>query len=346
MLIVVESLSADYLGEFGNQEGLTPNLDKLVGESLVFTNLLATGTRTVYGLSAVTLSAPPLPGNSIVRRPNNERLFNISSVLNQKGYTSKFIYGGYGYFDNMNYFYANNGFAVIDRSDFASNEISFANAWGVCDEDLFDKALSESDKEYGQGRKFFNLVMTTSNHRPFTYPENKIDIKSKTGRKGGVKYTDYAIGKLIEKAKERPWFDDTVFVIIADHTAGSAGKSDIVPSKYHIPLIIHAPKHIAAAKIDKLASQIDLAPTLFALLGFSYDSKFIGQNILDPSAKPRAFISNYQQVGYVAGDNLVILKPNRVVGYTEGNEPLLREQLLDEATAFFQGASYWQDILK
>lgn len=346
MMIVVESLSANYLSIFGNLEGLTPHLDSISEGSLIFTNVLATGTRTVYGLSAVTLSAPPLPGNSVIRRPGNESLFNISTVLNQKGYISKFIYGGYGYFDNMNYFYANNGFSVIDRSDFAAQEISFSNAWGVCDEDLFDKAIKESDKEYKQKRKFFNLIMTTSNHRPFTYPENKIDIKPKSGRKGGVKYTDYAIGQFIRKAKEREWFNDTVFVIVADHTAGSAGKSDIVPNKYHIPLIIYSPKHIKPDVIDKLASQIDIAPTLFGLLGFSYDSKFIGQDILDPNAKERAFISNYQQVGYVTKDNLIILKPNKVVDYQVNVDNISNNPMLDEAVGYFQGASYWQELLK
>lgn len=109
VIITVESLSADYMKAFGNNDNLTPNLDEIASQSLFYKNLYAIGTRTVYGLAAITLSIPPVPGNSIVRRLGNENLVTIGEILNQKGYVSKFIYGGFGYFDNMNYFFANNG---------------------------------------------------------------------------------------------------------------------------------------------------------------------------------------------------------------------------------------------
>jgi phosphoglycerol transferase MdoB-like AlkP superfamily enzyme len=201
MLVVEESLSADFMEYFGNKDNITPNLDKLAKESLFFTNLKATGTRTVRGLEAISLSIPPTPGNSIVRRKNNDNLFNIASPLKLRGYQAKFIYGGDGYFDNMNDFFFNNGFEIVDRGKFDKEEISFSNAWGVADEDLFDRTIKEADKSYNNNKNFINLILTTSNHRPFTYPDGKIDIASKTNRSGAVKYADYAIGKFIEKAK-------------------------------------------------------------------------------------------------------------------------------------------------
>ena len=182
IVIVEESLSAEYLGAFGNTSGLTPNLDKLAKESLLFTHMYATGTRTVRGLEAITLSLPPLPGTSIVKRPKNENLFSWGSLMQAKGYEAKFIYGGYGYFDNMNYFFSHNGFHIVDRGGFAREEITFANAWGVCDADLFRKVIGEAGKSHASGKPFFSLVMTTSNHRPFTYPEGEIDIPSGSGR--------------------------------------------------------------------------------------------------------------------------------------------------------------------
>ena len=103
-LIVVESLSAEFFEYFGNKQKITPFMDGLISKSLFFDNFYATGTRTVRGLEAISLSLPPLPGNSILRRPNNENLFSIGSVFKNLGYENKFIYGGYGYFDNMNYF--------------------------------------------------------------------------------------------------------------------------------------------------------------------------------------------------------------------------------------------------
>ena len=280
VLIIEESLSAEFLTSFGNDKGITPNLDKLAKESLFFTHLYATGTRTVRGLEALTLSMPPLPGTSIVKRPKNENFVSWGSVMKEKGYDNKFIYAGHGYFDNMNYFYATNGFTTIDRTNFSKNEITFTNAWGVCDEDLFLKVIKEGDLSHANKKPFFSVVMTTSNHRPYTYPEGKIDIPSKTGRDGGVKYSDYAIGRLLAEAKKKPWFNNTIFVIVADHCADSAAKMALPVKKYEIPLFIYAPAIIKPQVVDRMMSQIDVAPTLLGLLNFGYTSAFIGKDVM------------------------------------------------------------------
>lgn len=310
IFITIESMSADFMAHFGNKENLTPNLDEISKQGLFFTNLKATGTRTIRGLEALTLAIPPTPGNSIVRRPNNENLFNIATPLKQRGYDAKFIYGGDGYFDNMNYFFANNGFETIDRPQFAKNEITFSNAWGVADEDLFDKTIAEADKSYAKGKNFLNFVMTTSNHRPFTYPDNKIDIPSKTNRDGAVKYSDYAIGQLIKKSQEKPWFDNTIFVFVADHCAGSAGNSDVPLWRYQIPAIFYAPKIIKPQIYAENSSQIDIAPTLLSFLNLSYKSKFFGVNVLNSDKKyiSRAFVSTYSDLGYFVDNKLFLLK--------------------------------------
>ena len=130
MLVSMESMGAEYLAHFGNRQNLTPNLDRLASEGLLFTKLLATGTRTVRGLEALTLSVPPTPGQSILRRPHNAELFTIGDVFRDRGYDTRFLYGGYGYFDNMNAFYAGNGFEVIDRTSLSADEIHFENVWG------------------------------------------------------------------------------------------------------------------------------------------------------------------------------------------------------------------------
>ncbi len=311
MLIMVESLSAKYMGIYGNTEGLTPNLDRLAQESVFFDNLYATGTRTVRGMEAVTLSIPPTPGRSIVKRPDNHNMFSSGFVFRDKGYDTNFIYAGHGYFDNMNDFFSHNGFNVIDRTDFTQSEIHFANVWGVCDEDLFDKALQTSEKSYRNNKPFFNFIMTTSNHRPYTYPDGAIDIPSHTGRSGGVKYTDYAIKKFLQKARTKAWFNNTLFVIVADHNGGSAGKTSLPIWRYKIPLIIYAPDLIVPQTVHKLASQIDVMPTVMALLHFKYESMFYGNNILSENFQERAFIGNYQQLGYVKENRLSILLPNK-----------------------------------
>ena len=363
VFITVESLSAEFMGfkrntkenpaDFSgnvtNYKGsITPNLDLLADSSLLFTNLYAIGTRTIYGLEAATLGAPPKPGQSVIKRPNNENMFSLGLIFKERGYQLKYIYGGYGDFDNMNYFFSHNGYEIVDRSDLKKEEITFANTWGVCDQDLFNRTLKECDESFASGKPFMNHVMTTSNHRPFTYPEGVIDIPSHTTRAGGVKYCDFAIGEFIRKASEKPWFKNTLFVIIADHCAGSAGQAELPFKEYQIPFIIYNPGLVRPQRIDKLCSQIDVAPTLLGVMNWSYKSKFFGKDITKMAPdEERAFISNYQKLGYIKNDRLTILSPQQKITHyqiypetgeikTTPNDPAIE----NEAIIYYQSANY------
>ncbi|MBF0439899.1 MAG: sulfatase-like hydrolase/transferase [Magnetococcales bacterium] len=343
--LTIESMSADFMALFGNTEGLTPNLDQLAKESLTFTNLYATGTRTDRGMESLVLSLPPTPGRSKVKRENNEDLFSSGFLFQQRGYDTQFIYGGYGYFDNMNYFFSHNGFGVVDRTYLAANEITHENVWGVADEDLLRRVILEADRAYGEGKPFYHFVMTTSNHRPFTYPSGRIDLPTGS-RQGGVKYTDWAFGDFFKRAKERPWFDNTLFVITGDHCAGSAGKTDLPVERYHIPLMIYAPKQIAPRMEAALISQIDITPTVLGLLQWSYSSRFFGQDIFRslPQSR-RAFIGTYQKLGLISGDRLTVLLPqHKANSYRLGqNSQILLPEVdaegLQDAISFYQSAN-------
>jgi phosphoglycerol transferase MdoB-like AlkP superfamily enzyme len=348
VMVSVESLSADYLGIFGNTEGITPNLDSLSKHSLLFTNLYATGTRTVRGLEALSLCVPPTPGQSIVRRPNNNDLFTIGSVFREKGYVSRYIYGGYGYFDNMNAYFSANDYVVTDREGLSGDEIDYENIWGVADENLFTLAEREIDKTVAEGKPVFAQVMTTSNHRPFTYPDGRIDIPSHTGREGAVKYTDYAIGRFIRECSKKAWFDNTLFIIVADHCSGSAGTTNLPVDKYHIPMMIYSPKHVEPGRMERMMSQIDIGPTVFGMLSFSYNSKFYGVDIfkLEPG-RERAFISTYQLLGYIKNDQLLILAPQQKNdeltinwGDLSAVPSSVDPELMMETIAWYQAASY------
>ena len=351
MLVMIESLSASYMGLYGDKKNLTPHIDALAKKSLFFSNFFATGTRTVRGMEAVTMSVPPTAGRSIVKRPDNHNMFGMGQVFKEKGYDNKFIYAGHGYFDNMNDYFGHNGFKIVDRNSFKKSEVTFANVWGVCDEDLFDKSIKEADASYAKHQPFFSFIMTTTNHRPFTYPDGKIDIPSHSGRWGGVKYTDYAIHAFLEKAAKKPWFKETLFVFVADHNGGSSGKNDLPLYRYKIPLIIYAPEIVKAQNIKKVSSQIDLAPTVMALFNWSYKSKFYGQDILSDDFKPRALIGTYQKLGLYQDDKLTILLPNATakeykvkslgLNDTKYDEMGIVQSDLDDAISYYQSASYF-----
>ncbi|OPB22189.1 LTA synthase family protein [Pseudomonas fluorescens] len=349
VLVTIESFSAKYMGSNGDARNLTPNLDALRQQSLYFNNFYATGTRTDRGLEAITLAIPPTPGRSIVKRIGRESGFaSLGQQLSAIGYDSVFVYGGRGYFDNMNAFFSGNGYRVVDQSSVPEAEISFKNAWGMADEDLFKQTLKLADADYAKQQPFLLQLMTTSNHRPYTYPDGRIDIKSGKGRDGAVKYTDYAIGQFLEAARQKPWFDNTIFVFVADHTAGSAGKEDLPITNYQIPLFIYAPKLIDARESAQLSSQIDLAPTLLGLLNLNYESTFFGRNLLqDNPLPPRVVVGNYQHLGLFDGKDLAILSPRQGLRRHDqalGESQELRvgsdDPLIQRAITYYQAASY------
>jgi len=362
IFICMESLGSKRLEYFGSSRNITPNLDALIDQSVFFTNLFATGTRTVRGMEAITLSIPPTPGRSIIKRKNNSNLFTVNDIFKNKGYTSSFFYGGDGYFDNMDTYFGGNGFKIVDRgSKFLLNdeikteriniedsEVTFENAWGVCDEDIFSKVLKEADKSFDENTLFFDFVMTTSNHRPYTYPEGKVKIPSGQERDGAIQYADYSIGKFLEIAKEKPWFDNTVFIIMSDHCAASSGRWELDVKNYHIPAYIYNLPNQKPIKITKQCSQIDIFPTLFALLNWDYTSNLFGVNILEMQPEDeRAFIGNYRKLGLLKKDSLMVLGDQKTTTQykwnKETNELLpqpINLSFLEETTAYYQVADY------
>lgn len=348
VLVSVESLSAEFSGLYGRPQTLTPRLDALARDSLLFTNLYATGTRTVRGLEALSLSVPPTPGESIVKREHNEGLFSLASVFNANGYTSLFLYGGYGAFDKMNQFFGSNGYEVHDREEIPAAQIHQENIWGVADEDLYTLSMDVFDRAHAQGKPFFAHVMTTSNHRPYTFPTGR-GPWPQGKRESAVRYTDWAIGDFLRRARSKPWFADTLFVFTADHCASSAGIAALPAFRYRIPMWVYAPGHVAAGRVDALTSQVDIPPTLLGLLGIDYDSQFYGTDVFQrPPGTARAFIGTYQLLGYLRDKTLVQLSPHRKVDTVrpslvdDAGQPVMAEdpQLTLQAISDYQTAAY------
>ncbi len=352
ILICMESMSANFMDHFGKKRGLTPNLDRIAKDSIFFENIYATGTRTVRGMEAITLGLPPTPGQAIIYRPGGVNLVTSFTPFLDRGYDCAFFYGGDGRFDFMNRYFSTAGCRVMDAGAWKKQDISFKTAWGACDEDLFHKAISEADANHAANKPFHFFCMTTSNHRPYTFPDGRIDLPSHSGRKAAVKYADWAVGNLIAEASQKPWFKDTLFVFVADHCAGSAGKSEIDVTQYRIPAMIYNPSLVPAKAITGLSSQVDLMPTLFGQLNWNYQYLGYGHDKLDPANENqdgRAFVSNYQKIALLTHDGLAILKPNRQVssyscdlvsGDLRPLDPVKGESLVHTTTIFYQSASW------
>jgi phosphoglycerol transferase MdoB-like AlkP superfamily enzyme len=346
VVIMEESLGAEFSAALGGAKDLTPRLDAYGKDGLWFTHMYAQGTRTVRGLEAISSSFPPIPTVSIVRRPNNGNIATWGKVMREAGYSTSFLYGGYGYFDNMNEFFESNGYEVVDRT--AIQTARFENIWGVSDEDLFDTALAHFDDKARSGKPFFAQIMTTSNHKPFTFRSGLPGIPEKGGgREAGVRYADYALDYFLKEARKHEWFARTVFVVVADHGARVYGKSQIPIRSYEIPCLIWAPGIVKPAVIDELASQIDLAPTVLGMLGFAYQAPFFGRDILaDTPDPPVMLFSHNHDVGLYNGDHLVVLGMQRQVWdyrYDRAADRLIQTavnpSLEKLAVAYYQTAS-------
>lgn len=341
VVIVEESFGSEYIGRLGNPNGLTPEFDALSKQGLFFTHAYASGTRTVRGLEAITASFPPIPSESIIKRPGSEHMVTWGEVMRLQGYHTSFLYGGFGYFDNMNYFYQQNGFDVSDRDQIPDPK--FANIWGVSDEDLFAHAIDYYDQ---RERPFFSMIMTTSNHKPYTFPDDVAGVKaSGGGREDGFRYADYALGQFFKQAKSHNWFDNTLFVVVADHGPRIYGRSQIPLHSYEIPLLLYSPAHIKPASDERLVSQLDIAPTVLGLLGLEYDAPFFGVDINGlPEGKSHPLLFNHNHDVALYNDNkLVVLGLQQSVSTYEYDseqntlKPAAEEPMLTQlAVAYYQ----------
>ncbi len=315
VLVSSESFGAEFSRLYGSDRDLTPNFDAFAQQGIWFSKAYASGTRTVRGLEAFTSSIPPIPTVSILRRPGFKNVATWGAVMRSLGYQTSFLYGGYGYFDNMNAYFGDNGFEVQDRRSI--DKVRFENIWGVADEDLFDHSLAYFDRLHASGKPFFSVIMTTSNHKPFTFRKGLEDHgipPEGGGRAAGVRYADFALGEFLRDAREHAWFDDTVFVVAADHGARVYGAEEIPLKTYEIPVMFYSPKHLAPRRVDALTAQIDIAPTVLGLLGMPYEAPFFGQDSLNTPAEGRlAFFNHNHDVAIYRDGHLVVFGLGKTV---------------------------------
>ncbi|EJE8555045.1 LTA synthase family protein [Vibrio vulnificus] len=315
VILLQESLGARFVGGLGGLP-LTPNLDKLLEEGWNFTQMYATGTRSVRGIEAITTGFPPSPSRAVVKLSKSQTgFFTIADLLKKQGYHTQFIYGGEAHFDNMKSFFLGNGFEqIVDEPQYQNPE--FTGSWGVSDEDLYNKADEEFTRLNKEGKPFFSLVFTSSNHSPFEYPAGKIEPYESefNTRNNTVKYSDYALGTFFDKAKQSDYWENTIFIVIADHDARVFGSQLVPVDRFHIPAVILG-KGIEPRKDDRLANNIDMPPTLLSLIGIDATSPMIGRDLTKPLAREdeRAMMQFDKNYGYLTRDSLVVFSPGEKV---------------------------------
>jgi phosphoglycerol transferase MdoB-like AlkP superfamily enzyme len=311
VIVLEESLGAEFVGSLGGLP-LTPNLDRLRTQGLDFERLYATGTRSVRGIEAVLTGFLPAPTRSVVKLPRSQRgFFTLAELLRRRGYATSFLYGGEAHFDNMRRFFAGNGFErVIDRGEFA--DPLFVGSWGVCDQDLLRRAHAEFERA-GE-RPFFSLVFTSSNHSPWDFPQGGFELHEAPAatRNNAVKYADHALGEFFDLARGSTYWDDTVFLVVADHNSRVYGAELVPVERFHIPGVFLGGT-VRAERVTTLASQVDLLPTALSLIGVAAEHPALGRDLTDPTqrARPgRAFLQYDQTHLYLTDLAAVAHRPD------------------------------------
>ena len=314
VIVIEESLGAEFVGALGGLP-LTPSLDLLSSEGIWFDNLYATGTRSVRGLEAIVSGYTPTPARSVVKLPKSQRnFFTLASLLSQQGYETSFIYGGESQFDNMRRFFVNNGFRnIIDEKDYPAPQ--FVGSWGVSDEDLFLRAHEEFQSA-GEA-PFFSVVFSSSNHSPFQFPDGRIELfdREVATVNNAVKYADFALGRFFALARESDYWDDTIFLVVADHNSRVYGDEIIPIERFHIPGLILG-GGVEARHIETVASQIDLGPTLLSMIGIDAEHPMIGRDLTVASnieGPGRAIMQFNTTQAYMEGDQVIVMRRDRPV---------------------------------
>ncbi|GAA3994818.1 alkaline phosphatase family protein [Hymenobacter fastidiosus] len=340
LFIILESFTAKLVAGTGGEKNVTPNLDRLARTGVLFTNIYAAGDRSQKGLVALLSGYPNQPTTSIIKYPRKtERLPHLCQSLERAGYASHYYYGGELAFANMKSYLVAAGYdQFTERADFPRSQQN--SKWGAHDHLLFDRMLGDLK---AQPQPFFVTAFTLSSHEPFDVPvPRRFAGTDETALfRNSVYYTDWALGRFLHRARQQPWWDNTLLVLVADHGHHLPGNDAIdSPGKFHIPLLLAGGALRPEARgrvVDTFGSQTDVAPTLLAQLGLPTTDYPWGYDLLRPVRQPFAFYAFTDGFGFVtpAGQLSYDNVGRRVTrGDTARLSPLLRQGQAYEQVSF------------
>jgi len=307
ILVILESWTGKFinsrLSEFQEKE-ITPNFNKLIRGGVFFRNFFSTGGRTSNGLFATLTGIPDRPGFSVIHSQNAlGDVGGIGAILKSGGYDTLFLYGGELAFENIKPLVAHWGFDTLyDMDDMTSSGEYRKGIWGYDDADLFDflnKKLTHRDKT----KPFFATALTVSTHYPYKVPDKKFELFTGSGKEkdflNTLYYSDWAIGNFLEKAKKSDYFDNTVFIFVADHThhRGLNYFED-----RNIPFLVYAKNKFKPALREDFASQLDIIPTILGMTGKELYFSAMGKDLFSAKKNNFAYFAYGNIFGWVEGD--------------------------------------------
>ncbi len=330
VLIILESFTADLIAELGPEKNVAPNFSKLIKEGLLFTNIYAASDRTDKGLVATLSGFPSQATESIIKDNDKQvKLPSVSQEFKNVGYHTSFIYGGDLNFANFKSYIISHGFeSVKDLSDIKTDEET--TKWGVAD----DVTANEHLKDLKSAKQpFFSTFLTLSNHEPFylkgDYKFGKEPVNNMF--RSTAFFTDSVLYNYISKAKKEAWYNNTLFVLVADHGHRlPTEKHDIFdPGRYHIPVLFFGgalKKEFKNQKNEKVGAQVDIASVLLNQLNITDTAFHYSKNLLSPKVKGFAFYSWNNGFGFINENR-------KAVGFDPVGKQIIYEDKFNSAKA-------------
>lgn len=304
VIVILESFLSKAMGTLGGIEGVAVNMDSLGANGVLFTNFYANSFRTDRGIVSILSGYPAQPTNSIMKYPRkSQSLPSISKVLAQNGYDLQYIYGGDANFTNMRSYLTSMGFEnIISDTDFSiSQKLS---KWGAHDDVMFDKIASQL--EAGQEKEpFLKVIQTSSSHEPFEVPDFD---KLADERLNSIAFADSCLQSFMDRYRNTPYWDNTLFVLVPDHAMQYPPDLDIFSSeRYRIPLIFYGEALLCkGVRLDMYGSQIDIAATLLGQLGLSHEDFVFSKDMLNPQNPRFGFFTVPDAFGMVTASGEVV----------------------------------------
>jgi phosphoglycerol transferase MdoB-like AlkP superfamily enzyme len=330
VLIVLESWSSRYVGAYGNDRRNTPEFDALATEGILFKNFYATGSRTDEGLASLCLGIPsfnrlhnPGKGSILSGALEQNRYAGLGSVLGENGYSTVYLHGE----SSKTFRQASLARLAGFQKHLGSEELDLtpdetSGPWGGWDHVLLEKLLEILRKEK---EPFAVLWISLSNHLPYTLPDDTFKKAQADDLDGkfmdSIRYTDHHLGLFFDKVRNEDFFDRTIFVITADHSARVITSME---DRYSIPLLFYAPGFLKPYAPRRTGSQVDLIPTVLNLLGLESYHHAMGSSLFEEGTEGFAFLNFSSGYGWVSGGDLVEIGPDggllgiRTIGNAEG----------------------------
>ncbi len=309
ILVIMESMSAEKMKKYGNTADLTPNLERLASHAYFFNHIYTAGIHTNNGIYSTLYSFPALLKKHPMNQFPTPIYTGLPGILKQIGYRNTFFLTHDEQFDNMSGFLKANHFdKIVSQKDYPSKEV--LSTLGVPDHYMFRFAV-ENDLSANGKTPFFAAFMTGSDHGPYIIPQN-IPFKPKTSdvHTSIVEYADWAIGYFLDLARKEPWFENTVFVFVADHGYSGNSPYEVSLDYHHTPFIIYSPKYIPEGKeFDQVGLQVDVVPTVLGFIHANYINSTLGIDLLKRSRKYAVF-STDEKIGCLNDSLFSVIQPD------------------------------------